>query len=387
MASHATLSASGSKRWMACLPSAKLESLFPEVASAYAEEGTRAHKIAEQELLARLEGPGELVLTEPDDLRIQQEVRPYVEHVMSLYDRLQKEEGDAVLFLETCVNFENYVPGGFGTADTIIMAGNTLYLIDLKFGAGVAVDAEDNSQLQLYALGAINEFGEIYDLESVTMQICQPRIMTGRTFSEQTKTVPELIEWGTQKVLPRATKAFAGEGAYVAGEHCRFCKAKAVCRARKEHFTKITALQQFKPEELTDNGSLALILREKKQIETWLKDIESYALDQMQKGVSFDGLKLVAGRATTDLAKPEEELVEKLLANGVQEALLYKPRQLVSRTELKKLMDKDAWETIEKEFYTKNQGKPKIDKAESKAKEWRPKNDFENLDLAAFEEE
>lgn len=386
MAKHALLSTSGSKKWMACTPSAKLEKLFPEVTSAYAEEGTKAHAIAEKMLTAITEAGGELVLTDPDDLRIQGELKPYIDHVLNLYDELQKKEGDAVLFLETRVSFESYVPGGFGTADTIIMAGDTLYLIDLKFGQGVAVSAEDNSQLQLYALGAIKEFGEIYDFEKVVMQIVQPRIAIGPKFSEQTKTVKELRDWGINKVKPKALQAMAGTGAYVPGDHCQFCKARDVCRARTEHFTEITALQHMKPEQLVGNGTLSKVLREKSAIEKWLKQVEAFAIKEMKKGVNFDGIKLVAGRSSTVLTKPEEELVNRLIENGAEEAMLYKPKELVCRTELQKLISKDKWTEIEKEFYEKRPGNPKVDKAESKAKPYEPEDDFKGVDLAAFNE-
>lgn len=387
MPKHALLSASGSERWSACTPSAKLGALFPEVTSTYAEEGTRAHAIAEQILSALNDGMEPPVFTDPEDLRIEKEVKPYTDHVWKLYNELQEKEGDAVLFLETRVRFDNYVPAGFGTADTIILAGNTLYLIDLKFGAGTPVNAENNSQLQLYGLGALNDFKDLYGIEQVTMQIVQPRITTGKKFSEQTKTVEELTDWAENEVRPKALEAMAGTGTYVPGEHCQFCKARDVCRARAEHFTEITALQHMKPKELIDNGSLAKVLREKSAIEKWLKQLEKYAVSEMQKGVEFKGLKLVAGRSSTVLTKPESELAKKLVEAGVNEALLWKPKEMVCRSDLKDLVgDKEKWAEIEKEFYKTTPGKPKTDKAESKAKAYEPENDFANIDAAAFKE-
>lgn len=381
---HAALSASGSKRWMACTPSAKLEALFPEIASTYAEEGTRAHEIAEKAILARLEARGDLVLEDPDDQRIKGEVAPYVDYVISLYEKLKKEESDTVLFLETRVDFSNYVPAGFGTADTIIMSGDTLYLIDLKFGAGVIVEAEDNPQLELYSLGAINEFGDLYDFEKVIMQICQPRT-SGKMVSEQTKTVDQLKVWGKEVVRPKAAEAFAGSGTYVPGEHCRFCKAAAVCKARLKKYSAITALQDMKPKELAGNGSLAMVIREKENIERWLKDVAAFALSEMKSGVKIDGLKLVAGRSSTT-CKDDEALVKRLHDEGIEDALIWKPKELLSRTELKKIVDKDIWKSIEKDLYETTQGAPKIDKAESKKKEWvaQETNDFEGVDLEAF---
>lgn len=380
---HAILSPSGSKRWLACTPSALLESLFPEVTSAWAEEGTRAHEIAEQTINARTNYAADTEYQSDEDKRIKSEVLPYVEHVLSLTDQRRAENEDTVLFIETRLSFEKYVPGGFGVADAIILSGDTLYLIDLKFGHD-PVEAEDNPQLLIYALGAIEEFGELYDFKNVVMQIYQPRVSLKQP-REQTKTVAELKEWGETVVRPKALEALAGSGAYVPGENCKYCKAAAVCRARLEKYSAITALQTLKPAELASKGELAEIIRQKSEIEKWLKDVAAYALAEMTHGAVFEGLKLVEGKKGYATLKDPDELIKRLKSEGVEETLIYKPRELLSKTELKKLVDSKKWAKIEAACYEPGKpGKPQIDKAESKKKAWQPVDDFADVDLSAF---
>lgn len=378
---HALLSASGAKRWIACTPSARLEEYFPNLASKYAEEGTKAHETAEKILQALIDGRRRPAFKNQEIKEIATSVQPYIDYVWNLYEDLEQAHRDVSIFLETKVDFSNYVPEGFGTGDVIIIAGTVLHILDLKYGKGVPVSARHNEQLRLYALGAIKMYADIYDISAVVMHICQPRL---DSYSKEELSVTELEAWAIDEVKPKAKEAFAGTGAFIDGDHCQFCKAAAVCRHRLEKYTEITKLQNLKPEELASNGELAKVLREASAIEKWLKQVKAYAIKEMQEGVRFDGLKLVAGRSTTVL-KDADRLVDVLLANGVDETLIYKPKELQSMTELKSLVGKKRFEELTKDLYEKQVGSPTIDKAESKKEEWKPGGDFADVDVTLYE--
>lgn len=378
---HALLSASGAKRWLACTPSARLEEYFPEVTSAYAEEGTRAHETAEKILTALIDDKKRPAFRNAEVKEIATSLQPYIDYVWNLYNTLMEENGDAVIFLETRVDFSDYVPEGFGTGDVIILSGETLHIIDLKYGKGVAVNAKGNEQLRLYGLGAVKLYGDIYDIETVVTHIAQPRL---DSYSREEIDLENLAVWAEEVVKPKATEAFEGTGAFIDGEHCQFCKAAAVCRHRLEKYTAITKLQKLKPEELASNGELSIVLREASAIEKWLKQVKAFAIEEMKAGVKFEGLKLVAGRSRTVL-KDQDKLIEILRLEGVDETLMYKPKELASMTELKSVVGKKRFEEITKGLYEKEAGNPVIDRAESKKKEWKPGGDFGELDVSQYE--
>lgn len=378
---HALLSASGSKRWLACTPSARLEELFPEVISAYAEEGTKAHETAEKILQALIDGRRRPTFRNEEVKEIARNVQPYIDYVWGLYTDLKKIHDDTVIFLESRVDFSDYVPEGFGTGDVIIISDTTLHIIDLKYGKGVKVSAKENEQLRLYALGSVKLYGDIYDIETVVMHIGQPRL---DSFSYEEMLLDDLETWGEYEVKPKAEEAFKGTGAFIDGEHCQFCKAAAVCRHRLEKYTAITRLQNMKPEELASNGELALVLRDMANITKWLNQVKAYAVREMQEGVKFEGLKLVAGRTTTVL-KDQDKLIAVLKENGVEECLLYKPRELVSKTELQSLVGRKRFEELTAGLYEKQAGAPTVDRAESKKEEWKPGGDFGDVDVSQYE--
>ena len=378
---HALLSASGAKRWLACTPSARLEEYFPELTSAYAEEGTKAHETAEKILRALIEGRRRPAFKNEEVKEIARNIQPYIDYVWGLFEERQKKDGDAVMFLETRTDFSDYVPEGFGTGDVIIISGDTLHIIDLKYGKGVPVSAIGNEQLRLYALGSIKLYGDIYDIENVVTHICQPRLEKG--YSHEELTLEELEEWGREVIIPKAQEAFAGTGAFIDGDHCQFCKAAAVCRHRLEKYTEITKLQKMKPEELASNGELAKVLRDASAIEKWLKQVKAYAIKEMQEGVKFEGLKLVAGRTQTIL-KDEDKLIDVLLAEGVNETLIYEPKKLLARTKLEPLVGKKRFEEITATLYEKQTGSPTIEKKKSKKEEWKPGGDFGDVDVSEY---
>ena len=240
---HAKLSASGSKRWLACPGSVVLEALFPESESPYAEEGTRAHELAEAKLRyltgrIKLEDYDEayqnLDKAIPGGITAEMEryVGTYIDYVMDLYDGLRLKHKDAVIFIEERVSYDEYVPEGFGRIDCIILAGKELHIIDLKYGKGVAVDAVGNSQPRLYAIGALQEYGYIYDIDQITTHIVQPRL---NSISTENLSRLELENWG-ESIKQVAADAYVDTRVYSAGEHCQFCRARATCRERARHY-------------------------------------------------------------------------------------------------------------------------------------------------------
>lgn len=230
---HAKLSASGSKRWLACPGSVVLEALYPEEESPYAEEGTKAHAFAEQLLRVMLNCPSDekTIDVEVDD-EMARNVKTYVDYCVDLYDSLSLKYKRVSAFIEERVSYDNWVPKGFGSIDCILLAGDELNILDLKYGKGVPVSAEDNPQPRLYALGAIQEYGDIYEIRYITTHIVQPRLNSITTESLRR---PELEAWG-RSIKEAAQTAYSDTRAYQAGDHCQFCRARATCRERATHY-------------------------------------------------------------------------------------------------------------------------------------------------------
>jgi hypothetical protein len=285
MTAHALLSASGSKRWLTCTPSARLEATLPEPkknldAFDFSQEGTTAHSLAEIKLRQHFGQIGtEEYETEYDTIKntpyynddFEANVDNYV-----LYVRSQIGEGDTPLF-EQRVDFSDWVPDGFGTADVVILSKHAIRVIDLKFGKGVSVSAIDNTQLRLYALGAYSKFKEEYpDIKEVSYTIHQPRL---DSISTDGTTVNKLIDWANYFVKPKAKKAWSGSGEFIPGDHCQFCRAKAQCRARSDFNTEL-AKQEFKEPPLLDDEELANVLAKAQDLRTWVADVEEYALEK-----------------------------------------------------------------------------------------------------------
>lgn len=239
---HALLSASGSHKWLHCTPSARLEEQFPETKSTYADEGRLAHEIAELKLRKhfiepmgprafnnRLKKFKENPLFQEEMLR---HTDTYLEYVQGIVHGFT---APPYIAIEKRLDYSAYAPEGFGTGDCIIIGGNTLHVCDLKYGKGVPVSAEGNPQMRLYALGAYVEYSFLYPIERVRMAIIQPRL---DSISEDEISIAELLAWG-ESIKPIAQKAFAGEGEFVPGDHCRFCRARATCRRERNITTRL----------------------------------------------------------------------------------------------------------------------------------------------------
>ena len=329
MGAHAILSASASHRWLKCSPSARGALKFPDKSSPYAEEGTQAHALAEKTLKEFREGGNPEVVS--DDAEMKEAIQSYVDTVVEKFTEARRASPDAKLLIEQHLDFSKYVPEGFGTGDCLIISDRILEVCDLKYGKGVEVSAQGNSQMRLYALGAIEAQEMFWGFDKVRMTIIQPRI--GNVSSEE-MSVEDLKAWGAI-AHQRALLAFEGKGKPVAGDHCRFCRCRTVCRTYADYMTA-PLKEAFKmPQELQPDEISEIVLKAKK-IKNWLEDIETYALMQAMDGRKLPGLKLVAGRSVRKIINPDLA-AGKLLEAGYKPEEIYKPQSLQTMTELKKL--------------------------------------------------
>lgn len=369
MRAHALLNASSSHRWLECTPSPRLEAQFPDTRSTYAEEGTFAHELAEIQLTLKtfetmapkvynslMKRLNELKKSELYSASMTEYIDQYITIVLEKYHEAKKSCKDTLILLEQKLDFSEWVPDGFGTGDVVIISDNILEIIDLKYGQGVPVSAEGNSQMRLYGLGAINQYGLLYDFDRIRMTIVQPRL---DSVSSDEMTVADLLEWGETYVKPRAALAMAGEGEFVPGDHCQFCKAKAQCRARAEANLAMARYDFQKPELLT-NDEIAEILAEAERLQKWAKDVQEYALDQaVNHGVKFPGWKLVEGRSNRKYSDPEA-VAAKLRAEGYSPDVIYRPQELWGITEMQKKLGKKLFEKYLGDLIIKPAGKPTL---------------------------
>ena len=375
MTAHALLSASGSKRWLSCTPSARLEATLPEQKSNskgidFSAEGTLAHSLAEIRLRLQYNQIGhdeyereyELIKIHPIYKTYSSDEREDFEANVDnyvLYVRSQIGDGDTPLF-EQRVDFSDWVPDGFGTADVVILSKHSVRVIDLKFGKGVPVHAQDNTQLRLYALGAYSKFKEEYpDIKEISYTIHQPRL---DSISTDGTSISKLIDWANYFVKPKAKKAWAGSGDFLPGEWCQFCRAKAQCRARSDFNTEIAKLE-FRSPALLDEEEISQVLSKAQDLKTWAADVEDYALNKaVTENVIPPGFKLattVTHRKISDQALAATVLVEK----GMPEEQLWEPRKLKSVNGLRKVAPKSPIEAWLGDLLIRPEGSPKLVRA------------------------
>lgn len=383
MGQHALLSASGAHRWMVCTKSPRLEESMEEETSVYAEEGTLAHNLAELKiafeigLLTKQKYNKKLKELRSDTLftdEMDKATDFHKDFCVERYNAAKAETQDAVIMLEQRLDYSPWVPEGFGTSDTTIISDQTLEIIDLKYGKGIAVDAYENTQMKLYALGAIHQFGFLYDLETVRMTISQPRLDSISTFE---MAVEDLIKWGEEVVKPKAELAFRGEGDYVPGEHCRFCKVKATCRARADENLKLVCMDFQKPPLLRDE-EVVNVLFVIEDLMSWAKDVQEYALQMaMEQNKQWPGMKLVEGRGSRKYSD-EKAVAKVLITAGYDEDVIYK-KSLHTITTLEKELGKKTFNELLGSFITKTTGKVKLVHIDDKRPEIKatPEADFQ----------
>jgi len=246
------------------------------------------------------------------------------------------------------------VPDGFGTGDVVIISDGVLEVIDLKYGKGVPVSAEGNSQTRLYGLGAIATYMMLYDFLTVRMTIIQPRLDI--TSTEELR-VDELMTWAQNELMPKAKLAYAGEGEFCAGDHCKFCKAKATCKARADYNLEL-AKYDFQDAFLLSKEDIAEVLARADQLKAWVTDIETYALEQARDhGERFPGWKLVEGRSNRKYTD-EEQVAKTLTDAGYEEVKIYKPQELLGITAMEKVLGKKQFGELLSDLVVKPAGKP-----------------------------
>jgi len=364
--SHALLSASGSHRWMACPGSVQLETQFKDQSSTYADEGTFAHALAELKLSRaiantikptafkkKLEEMRQAPLFSPS---MEEYIDQYVTQVTEIFMAAKKDCKDALVLLEQRLDFSNWVPEGFGTGDVVIISDKVLEVIDLKFGKGVPVSAENNPQTRLYGLGAINTYQLLYDFNQVRMTIIQPRL--DNTSTEE-MIMEDLLIWADDVLKPKADLAYSGEGPVAAGDHCKFCKARYTCKARAELNLEMAKYDFQDPFLLTDR-EISEVLARVDQLKTWASDVETYALEQARDHAKkWPGWKLVEGRSNRKYSD-DIQVGQALISAGYQEAQIHKEPQLLGITDMEKLLGKKKFGELLGDLVVKPAGKPTL---------------------------
>lgn len=370
---------------------------MPEKDTAYTREGTIAHAMAERMLLHLLGSEPNSV---PDyaDFMISAEARlmhhindcneerldwkdmaetvydHYVRLVYEAYLGAQLEDPEAVLLVESKLKLSEFIPEGFGSSDAVLIYGNTLEVFDLKFGKGVKVEAEENAQMMCYALGAYCGQGEFYDIHDVRMTIIQPRL---RHKSSWSVTAYDLLTWARDTLAPAALKAWNGEGEQTPGEHCRFCKVAAQCKALADYTLRITG-DKTEP-GLMSLEDIAKLLPHFATIKSWINSVEEFALETALEGDTIPGFKVVEGRSVRKLSNAAEA-IQRLEGAGIPAENYLKPAELKTITDLEKTLTKKGFKTILGDLVIKPEGKPTlVEEADPREPFSKAKNDFKDI--------
>ena len=358
MPKHAYLSASASHRWLACPPSAKLCANILDQASEYAQQGTDCHELCAY-LVEKALGRDVIDPTENltyYDAEMQNCAEEYRNYVLEQIEASKEFCKDPQVMIEQRLDFSRWVENGFGTGDCVIVADEILQIIDYKHGLGILVSAGDNehggnSQMMCYALGALEVFGDIYDINQIKMTIFQPRRDNISTYTISKK---NLLKWADEVLAPTAQLAYVGKGEFNAGDHCTFCKVKATCRKRAEYNLEL-AKYDFEMPATLDDTEIAAILEKVDEMISWGNDIKDYALQQAQSGVHFEGWKIVEGRSNRKYTD------ENAVADTVKDAG-FDPyeKKLLEITAMSTLLGKKKFEELLGGLIYKPPGKPTL---------------------------
>jgi hypothetical protein len=353
MGKHALLSASSSQIWLNCPPSARLSQQYEDKGSSYAAEGTDAHTLCEYKLKTALgikaKDPSAGLAYYNEEM--EECATSYATYILELVEKAKQECADPMVLIEQRLDFSKYVEGGFGTGDALIIADGTIHIVDYKHGQGVLVESEDNPQIKLYSLGALELFDGIYDINTVSLTIYQPR---RDNISTHTVSKESLYQWANEVLKPTALLAYAGDGNYRSGEWCRFCKAKHECRARAEYNMEL-ARYDFKLPPLLEDDDVEAILSKIDDLVSWASDIKDYALQAALGGKKWQGLKLVEGRSNRRYTD-ENAVIQTVEASG------YDPyeHKLKGITAMEKALGKAKFAELLGGLVEKPQGKPTL---------------------------
>lgn len=350
---HAVLSASSSHRWLACPPSALLCAKEKDKPSDFALQGTDAHTLCEHKLKTAL---GQQSKDPVEDLTFYDEEMAectdmYAQYVMEQLSEAKERCKDPIVLIEQHLDFSQWVSDGFGTGDCVIVADETLTVIDFKYGVGILVDAENNPQMMCYALGALSLFDGIYDIKNITMTIFQPRREHISTF---TISKEALLSWAENTLAPTAKLAANGEGDYKAGEHCQFCKVKATCRKRAEYNLMLARYDFEMPANLEDE-EIEVILSKADEFISWVNDIKDYALKQAISGKEWNDWKLVEGRSVRKYV--DDKAVAEMVENAGFDPY---EKKVIGITAMTKMLGKSKFDELLSDLIEKPQGKPTL---------------------------
>lgn len=353
MTQHAMLSASSAHRWLNCPPSARLEEKLDKPPGFAAKEGTAAHALAEYKLRLSLGQSSERPVSDYHSDDMEAYTDDYVSYVLEIVERLKQKTSDVKVLIEQKLDFSKYVPEGFGTVDLVLIADGEMHILDFKYGQGVLVEANENPQMMLYALGALEIFDCLYDLEVAHMTIFQPR---RENISTYTLPATDLYYWAEHTLKPIADVAFKGQGDFISGDWCRFCKVSDLCRKRAEDNLALTRYEFAKPPLLSDD-EIEEILGKLNELNNWANSIKSYALAKsINHGKRWERFKLVESRSNRKY-RDESKVEQAALDAGFSD--IYQT-SLIPLTKMERLMKKDAFRKILGNLIVKPQGKPTL---------------------------
>lgn len=350
MGNHARFSPSSGKRYLNCPPALKLEEQFEDEQSLYAAEGSAGHAMAEYLINKYLKKRAKRPISDYYTDELLEAVDEYVAYCIGEIEQARQSCKTPFLAVEQKVSLEGHIEGCFGTADMVIVTDRKLHIIDLKLGKGVMVDAEENVQLMIYAVGMLDMVSMLYDIEIVELTIIQPRI---GNFSSWEVSVEDLEKWTAEVLEPRARMALAGEGEFKAGDHCRFCRARFTCRARAEEYLKLAQMEFAEPSLMSDE-EIAEVLKKADELKRWAEEIYAYAQNEaVVNHKEWPGFKLVLGRSNRKYTD-EEEVAKAAEKAGYSD--IYR-KSLIGITEMEKLMGKKKFNEILGAYVYKPNGK------------------------------